>query len=188
MQIFFSPSASGFYCIEVHGDNMPADAIAISDELYRSLQGRQIAVGLDGLPELYVAPPPSLSERRDTLKAAATKKRFEVETGGLTLPNGARVGTDRDDQNSIANAVAAIALTGLEAIDFKASGGAWVSIAVPELQTIAAAVGRHKQACFTAERLHHEAIDALADEKIDGYDVAVGWPGTVLEPEATPLA
>lgn len=35
----------------------------------------------------------------------------------------------------------------------------------------------HVQACFTAERLHHEAINALTDiADAQGYDVTSGWP------------
>lgn len=35
------------------------------------------------------------------------------------------------------------------------------------------------QACFSAERAHHEAIGAIASiEALQAYDVTAGWPAT----------
>ena len=45
---------------------------------------------------------------------------------------------------------------------------------VEQIAGIAAAIAHHVQACFTAERVHHEAIDALDD--LTDYDVTAGWP------------
>ncbi|SCX70914.1 DUF4376 domain-containing protein [Variovorax sp. EL159] len=118
---------------------------------------------------------PSQSERRSLLRNAATARRWQAETGGITLPDGTRIKTDRDDQNNVANALAIVGSTALQRIDFKAATG-WVSITPSELQAIAAAVGLHKQSCFSVERAHHEAIDALTDDGLDGYDVTTGWP------------
>jgi hypothetical protein len=56
MQMFFAPSTMGFYCHEVHGDTMPTDKVAISDDLYQSLQGWAIHV-VDGLPARKPAEP-----------------------------------------------------------------------------------------------------------------------------------
>jgi len=54
--MYFSPSTMGFYCHEVHGDDMPGDAKAITDDLYQSLQGWAIQV-VDGLPARKPAEP-----------------------------------------------------------------------------------------------------------------------------------
>ncbi|MDM0097539.1 hypothetical protein QTI51_09640 [Variovorax sp. J22G73] len=54
--MYFSPSVMGFFCVEVHGDAMPDDVVAISNELYQSLQGWAIQV-VDGLPARLPAPP-----------------------------------------------------------------------------------------------------------------------------------
>ncbi len=117
------------------------------------------------------------------LKGIVTAFRWEVETGGITLPTGARVATGIDDQNRITSVVANAERAGLEQVDFKAEQG-WVSVTLVELQAIATAVALHVQACFSAERAHHEAIDALAliedpqerQAALDGYDKAQGWP------------
>ncbi|MEG0558596.1 MAG: hypothetical protein RR574_19310, partial [Comamonas sp.] len=61
-------------------------------------------------------------------------------------------------------------------VDFKAAG-AWVTISVVKVEAIACAIAVHVQQSFTAERAHHEAIDALPDlAAVHGYDVTAGWP------------
>ncbi|WP_457319369.1 DUF4376 domain-containing protein, partial [Stenotrophomonas sp. P5_B8] len=90
---------------------------------------------------------------------------------------GVRVGTTLDDQNRISGVLSAIALGGLEAVDFKAASG-WVRLTAAQLQGIAQAISGHVQACFSAERAHHEAIaeiDTLG--QAEAYDVTQGWPG-----------
>ena len=41
---------------------------------------------------------------------------------------------------------------------------------------IAAAIALHVQACFSAERAHHEAINAASDAELYDYDITTGWP------------
>lgn len=62
MQMFFSASTLGWYCDEVHGENKPSDAIAVSDDLYAECQGRRVIAGSDGLPRVYVEPPPTVAD------------------------------------------------------------------------------------------------------------------------------
>lgn len=125
----------------------------------------------------------------EALKEGVTQKRWEVETCGITLPSGIQVGTAIGDQNRITSVVANAERSGLDVFDFKAESG-WVRVTLTELQGIAAAVAQHVQACFSAERLHHEAIDALAEQykndpaglqaALDAYDESQGWPSPVL--------
>ncbi len=176
---FYSPSAGGFYAPEIHA-TIPEDALELTEQEYQELleglnSGKQIVIE-DGHPVLQV-PVITLEAMKADLLEAATRKRFEVETGGITLPGGVQIGTDREDQNAVANAVSVIGLTGLTSVDFKARSG-WVTIGVDQLSAIAAAVGLHKQACFTAERTHHEAIAALTTKlAAQAYNVNTGWPG-----------
>ncbi|MBB2778364.1 UNVERIFIED_ORG: hypothetical protein HNP28_003711 [Comamonas terrigena] len=117
------------------------------------------------------------------LKAIVTAFRWEVETGGITLPGGIKVATALDDQNRITTVVANARLAGLEQVKFKAASG-WTTLAVAEVEGIAAAVALHVQACFAAECAHHYAIDAIAliedpaerQAALDGYDEGAGWP------------
>lgn len=130
---------------------------------------------------------------QDSLISTITNTRWQIETGGLTLPNGVHVATGIDDQNRITSVIANAELAGVEVVDFKAASG-WVSITVAELKAVAAAIALHVQRCFTAERAHHEAIDALAAQHEDdqaglqaalqAYDTTQGWPTTDLrEPQ-----
>lgn len=124
------------------------------------------------------------------LKEIITRYRWEVETGGITLPGGIKVATALDDQNRITTVVANAHLAGLEQVKFKAASG-WVTLAVAEVEGIAAAIALHVQACFAAECAHHDAIDAIAliedpverQAALDDYDETLGWPATQPQPE-----
>lgn len=127
----------------------------------------------------------TLEELRQELMDAATAYRWSVETGGIEL-NGVRVGTTLDDQNRLSGVLSAIALGGLEVVDFKAQSG-WVQLSASQLQGIALAISHHVQACFSAERAHHEAIAQIGSvEAADGYDVSQDWPETVGYPTVSP--
>lgn len=113
----------------------------------------------------------------ESLKAAVTQKRWEVETGGITMPTGVRVATGTEDQNRITSVIANAESAGLKDVDFKSESG-WVTLTLPELKDIAKAIALHVQACFSAERRHHEAVDALDPEEqdaLDAYDINSGW-------------
>ncbi|HED4877262.1 TPA: DUF4376 domain-containing protein [Stenotrophomonas maltophilia] len=142
----------------------------------------------DGNTPLPLVPVKSLEELKADLVAAATAERWERETGGIVI-GGVQVGTGRDDQNRLSGVLSAIQLGGLESVDFKAQSG-WVQLTAPELQGIALAISAHVQACFTAERAHHEAIEQLQTRAdVDAYDVMAGWPsGSGLGNESPPVA
>lgn len=133
----------------------------------------------------------------DLLKSTVTSLRWKLETGGISLSSGIRVATAIDDQNRITSVVANAERSGLSEFDFKAKTG-WVRVTLAELQDIAAAVAQHVQACFSAERTHHEAIDALAGQykadsaslqaALDVYNELQGWPNTHQGQEAHSVA
>ena len=133
-------------------------------------------------------PPPPITVAG--LKEIVTRYRWEVETGGITLPGGIKVATALDDQNRITTVVANARLAGLEQVKFKAASG-WTTLAVAEVEGIAAAIALHVQACFAAECAHHDAIDAIAliedpaerQAALDDYDETLGWPATQPQPE-----
>ena len=153
--------------------------------------GARVAEYRELTPEQKLAHlnPPSLPVSVEQLKTFVTAFRWNVETGGITLPTGVRVATGIDDQNRITSVVANAERAGLDEVDFKAAEG-WAKVTLAELQAIATAVARHVQACFSAERAHHEAIDALVAQlqddpqalqaALDGYDESQGWPSVDL--------
>lgn len=123
----------------------------------------------------YTLVPLPAEQVRATLMQAVSAKRWAVETGGLTLPGGATVGTTIDDQNRITSVIANAQLAGVASVDFKAQPG-WVTLSLTQMQGIAAAIALHVQACFSTERAHHEAISAASDTEMYGYDINAGWP------------
>ena len=131
-------------------------------------------------PELVDA---NIVTTKADLKDAATAKRWEVVTGGISLPGGMQVGTTIDDQNRITTVVANAELVGLtdeSLVDFKSNSG-WVQITVGQIKAIAGAIGQFVQACYSAERQHHEAIDLLVTaQELRDYDVNAGW----VQPDA----
>jgi len=98
-------------------------------------------------------------QRRIDAIADLAAYRYEVETSGITLPDGTRVLTDRESQGQLANAYQSLSQPFVDAIDWKAPSG-WVTVTEPELRPIAQAVARHVQACFATERRVSEQIEA----------------------------
>ena len=123
----------------------------------------------------FHSPKKSVPTLRADLMDAATSKRWDVMTGGITLPSGIKVGTTIDDQNRITSVIANAQLAGVESMDFKAQSG-WVTLSLDQVRGIAAAVALHVHACYAAERAHHDAIAAASDAELFGYDINEGWP------------
>lgn len=129
--------------------------------------------------------PPEPPVTAEKLKAIVTAFRWEVETGGITMPDGRRYDTSRESQTLTRTALLDAQELGREAISF-GTLGAWYTLTPAELQAVCLAIGNHRQACRDAERAHHEAIDALVvqhkgdaqalQEALDGYDESQGWP------------
>src|SRR5690606_32717125 len=133
----------------------------------------------------------SIEELREAKLEEATAMRWQVMTGGLTLPGGIQVGTDIDDQNRITSVLSNYEHAGLNdesIISFKAKSG-FVKITIAQLKEIAGAIGQHVQACYDAEEMHFNAIEALATrEEIAAYDTGQGWPeNEITEPATEPV-
>lgn len=65
--MFFSPSTGGFYTAEIHGNNMPADVVPITQEEHAALIiGQQadkvIVADASGRPVLLAPPAPTLEQ------------------------------------------------------------------------------------------------------------------------------
>lgn len=101
--------------------------------------------------------------------------RYEKETAGITV-NGSTIRTDRESQSLIAGAKLYSDLNESILIDWKAENG-WVQIDRNAIVAISQAVAAHVQACFSNEKVHSSAINALTTvEEIEAYDITTGWP------------
>jgi hypothetical protein len=108
------------------------------------------------------------------LYAYAANKRFDVETGGITV-NGVAVDTSRSSQSMIDAAYSYARKNPDKTIKFKAVSG-WVSLDATTMIAIAQAVGDHVQACFAMEATVAGEIEAgtiTTTAEIDAAD----WPG-----------
>ena len=180
----FSPATALFYDPQINAGGIPDDAVDITREVFETLlaarsTGQIIEAGKDGLPvarKPEPPAPPTLDELKTLLVTRATAHRWNVETGGISLPNGARVATSKDDQDRITSVLVNAQTAGIESIEFKAVSG-WLSLTLPELRGVVTAVALHVQACFSAERQHHEAIAALTTlADAQSYDLSTDWP------------
>jgi hypothetical protein len=80
--------------------------------------------------------------------------RWRVETGGITLPTGIFVRTDRETQSRLVESFASVQSGLLTApIQWKLTSGEWITLSLEELGFIIAAVSNHVRNCFEAERL-----------------------------------
>jgi len=100
-----------------------------------------------------------IEQRREVRLQELADHRWRIETGGVTLPDGSRILTDRESQAQLTSAYQSLSMPFVESIDWKAADG-WVTVTETELRPIAQAVAQHVQACFTAERQVSDQIAA----------------------------
>ena len=72
--VLYSPTAGGFYTREIHGDNIPDDAVEITETEHAALlegqsQGKLIAADANGRPILQDPPPPTAEQIMARLEA-----------------------------------------------------------------------------------------------------------------------
>lgn len=131
-----------------------------ADDLQTSWLGALASWTGQSPPDVILQQPELTGDALKTaLKAYAAAKRYQVETGGMTV-NGVQLPTDRETQSKLSGAVVAFqagALTGT--IDWKAASG-WVSVDQATVTALASAVAMHVQSAFSKEKAVSEAIDA----------------------------
>jgi len=104
-------------------------------------------------------------------KQRITDARYDEEVGGVEL-NGAFIDTDRTAQTRIAQAKTLVDTDPAISVDWKAAGNQWTTLDAQTITTIALAIGRHVQQCFTKEKKLHEQIEQA--ETIDDV-LSISW-------------
>lgn len=110
------------------------------------------------------------------LKARAAQRRWQLQSGGLTLPGGRRVATD-----AAAQATVAALLAGFErgtiagSIAFKTPVG-FIDLDHAGMAALDAAMTAHTQCCFSAEQAVVAKIESGVIATLDGVDLAPDWP------------
>lgn len=116
-----------------------------------------------------------IASLKTSMKAKITEKRWAVESGGLSFPNGVSVKTAKDDQDRILAVIINAERNGIEEIDFKADSG-WVKISLFALKQLAKELTYFVQNCFKTEKYHHGYIDSLSNaNEICNYNYQTGW-------------
>lgn len=80
--MFYAKSTGGFYDVDIHGNNIPQDAVEITNEEHTALlegqsQGKVIVADKDGYPVLQDPPPPSLDQVVSTLSDAVRSNHLD---------------------------------------------------------------------------------------------------------------
>lgn len=177
--MYYSKSTGHFYNATIHGNNIPADAVEITDDDYATLlaaqsAGQQIMANDNGYP-IAIDPTPPIRTQSSLLAELATN-RWQVETGGI-LVAGHPVATDRESQTQLTSAYASLQNGLIANTPWKAEDGSFTLVTLAELEPVAQAVAAHVRACFAAEEIHCQAIASLQTQaELDAYDIAIGWP------------
>lgn len=181
MGLYYSAETKGFYDDGIHTpEQIPVGARPVSRDLHIALmlaqsQGKRITADANGDP-IAADITYTLDEIRQRKLTALAYYRWQKETEGITL-NGVGIKTDRESQSLLNGALKLFDLNpSLLAIDWKGENG-WVQVDKATLEAVGLAVGAHVQACFSREKAHATAIEALtAIDEIEAYDITTGWP------------
>lgn len=128
-----------------------------------------------------VEPPGPAALRADMLTALA-ERRWRIEVGGVTLPTGATVRTDRESQALINGAAQLAAREPDQTVSFKAQTG-WVDLTAAEVEAIAVAVAQHVRQCFRREKEIAALLDGAATVgellTVWAAEIDAGWPAVI---------
>ncbi|HEX5444337.1 MAG TPA: DUF4376 domain-containing protein [Pirellulales bacterium] len=136
---------------------------------------------LDKAAQDYLAnqyPADRLARLKAAKTAALASQRYTIETGGMTLPDGTKVATDRESQGLIARAYTA-SRDGLASgtVSFKAASG-WATMNPAQIKALFQAMTDRQQACYDHEYALEQQIAAATDQAaLDAVDIMSGWPG-----------
>lgn len=127
------------------------------------------------------APPPPIEDVALWLTWAARSRGYDRQLAGV--PIGGNPGFAPMDNDFVRlGFVAAYASTlGLTSVDIKLGGGSvWTQYDVADLVTAFPAFVKLREECWTSERAHVIAINALLANNdragLEAYDVTTGWP------------
>lgn len=92
-----------------------------------------------------------LAEAKTAKVAELAQARWEQETGGLTLPTGAVIKTDRESQGLLTAAAVMAKFDPTMTVEWKAATG-WIDLDAATVIQLAGAVREHVQKAFSKER------------------------------------
>jgi hypothetical protein len=100
--------------------------------------------------------------------AEIAEARWKAETGGLTLPDGTQLKTDRESQALLTGASLFALQNASSTVEWKGVNG-WVTLTATEIMQIATLVRNHVQAAFSKERDYAEKVNGCGTvEEVGG--------------------
>ena len=158
---------TAFYSDDIHGDNIPAAAIEITEDQWLDfIENQGARKWKNGEVVEYTPPSPPVD-----LAAYTAQKRWEKEIGGIEV-NGLTVATDDRSKMMPSGArVAAMADPGFTTA-WKGSGGSFVPLDAVAVIAISDAVLAHVSACFVLEAQVKAGIEAGTITTVEQIDAA----------------
>lgn len=95
--------------------------------------------------------------------AEIAQARWEQETGGLSLPDGSIIKTDRESRSLLSDAIKVAQELPDLPIEWKAANR-WISVNAEQLRQIGRAVAIHVQAAFSREKELAEKVEKIAND------------------------
>lgn len=107
---------------------------------------------------------------QEVLLKVLADRRFTVETGGLELPNGLRILTDRENRSTLNDSFEIMKHGLIPDTDWKAVNG-WKVVGLAEIELMTKAMAAHVRGCFRGEytvaTAINEAVSIVETEEID---------------------
>lgn len=115
-----------------------------------------------------------LATAKQIKKSQLAAKRWDVETGGMTV-SGMTVSTDRDSQGLVTGAAFAASLDDTYTVKWKTAGG-FIDLDATGIIGIAQAMRAHVQGSFNREAVIASDIDDCTTiAQLDAIDINAGW-------------
>ena len=187
----YSASTNGFYTESIHGHNIPADAVEITEDEHAALLegqalGKLIVADEYGCPILIDPPQPTVEEVRiakwETIKAERDRRKaggFKVGMSWFHSDADSRIQhlglKDKARDLLAAGGAMTDSLTILgQPVRWKAMDGSFANVTAQLAFDIVAAAGDLDARLFAVAETHRTAMEAAADPA--AYDYSGGWP------------
>jgi hypothetical protein len=102
-----------------------------------------------------------IAEAKQAKLAELAEARWRAETGGLTLPDGTTIKTDRESQALLTGASLYALQNATATVEWKGAND-WVTLTASDIQKIAYLVRNHVQAAFSRERDYAEKVNGCS--------------------------
>ena len=171
--MFYSKSTGGFYDTAIHGDNIPADAVEISEQYHLNLfqgqaAGKVIVPDNNGYPVLQDAPLASSEQIWAQIKAERDKRK----EGGVLVEG---KWFHSDDASRIQQLSLVLLGDNIpKGLQWKTMDGSFIEMDANLAKKVFDAQVLNDQTLFAIAQQHKAGVDASVVPS--NYDYSTGWP------------